>query len=120
MTTNTKPLSGHVYTPTENDVFQNQEVVAPSTQFLDIEYFQLQKTIEDLVESPEKVTSKTDNNDHSSMMNLCREHDSCQTISMMPIFTIDSTTTNHIYTFVEVLDTQLEIAPINLTKYQIL
>jgi len=42
----------------------------------------------------EKATSKTDGNDHSSTMNLYKEHDSRQTISIMPTSTINSTPTN--------------------------
>ncbi len=94
-----EPLWGLVWTPTENDVFQYQEIVAPSTRALEIENFQLQKKTKDLVESPEKAASETNNNDNSSTMNLCGEHDSCQTILIMPTFTVDSKHVNQICTF---------------------
>jgi hypothetical protein len=38
-----EPSWGHVWTPTENDVFRYQKVIAPSTRALEIENFQLQK-----------------------------------------------------------------------------
>jgi hypothetical protein len=37
------------------------------------------------VEFLKKAASKTDGNNHSSTMNLYKEHDSCQTISIMLI-----------------------------------
>ncbi len=91
---NVEPLLGHVWTLTENDVFWYQDIVAPSAWALEIENFELQKTIEDLAESPEKTTSKINDNDNSSTMNLYKEHDSHQMILVMLIFTIDSTPIN--------------------------
>jgi len=76
----TKPSWGHVWTPTKNDVFHYQDIIALNIQALDIEKFQLQRIVEDLAKYLEKVTSKIDNNDHSLTMNLHRKHDSCQMI----------------------------------------
>jgi hypothetical protein len=39
--------------------------------------------MEDLAKSLEKATFETNGSDHFSMMNLCGEHDSCQTILVM-------------------------------------
>jgi hypothetical protein len=44
---------------------------------LEIEKFQLQRIIEDLAESFDKVAYVIDGNYHFLPMNLCREHDSC-------------------------------------------
>jgi hypothetical protein len=66
---------------------------------MEIENFELWKTSKHMVESPKKVDSKTDNNNHSLTMNLCKEHDVCQTILVMLTFTIDSTPTSQICTF---------------------
>jgi hypothetical protein len=92
--TNEEPSIGHVWTLTENDVFRYQETIAPNTWALEIENLQLQKTIEDLAESSEKFASKTNDNDNSLIMNLCKEHDSHQMILVMPTFAIDSTPIN--------------------------
>ncbi len=51
------------------------------------------------MESLEKVAPETNGNDHSSMMNLCEEHDLHKTILEMPAFTVDSTPTSQICTF---------------------
>jgi hypothetical protein len=51
------------------------------------------------MESSEKTASKIDDNDHSSMMNLCGEHNSHQTISIMPIFIVNSRPVTQICTF---------------------
>jgi hypothetical protein len=69
---------------------------------LEIEIFQFQWTIEDLAEFPKKVAFEIDDSDHSSMLNLCGEHDSCQTILVMSTFTVDSTPTSLIYSFYKV------------------
>jgi hypothetical protein len=55
--------------------------------------------MEDLAKFLEKAASKTNGNDHFLTMNLCEEHESCQLISMMLTFIIDSTPTSHICTF---------------------
>jgi hypothetical protein len=39
VTSDAKPLWGHVWTPTKNDVFGYEENVAPSFQTLEIENF---------------------------------------------------------------------------------
>ncbi len=39
--TNMKTSRGHVWTPIKNDVFQYQNIVAPSTRALEIESFRL-------------------------------------------------------------------------------
>jgi hypothetical protein len=88
-----KNISYNVWTPIGNDVLL----------YLEIENFQFQRTTKDLVEPPEKVASKTDNSNRSSMMNLCGEHDSCQPISIMPTLKVDFTPTNQICNFLKVL-----------------
>jgi hypothetical protein len=75
--TNAKPLWGHALTPIENDVFWYQKIVLPSTWTLEIENFQLQRIIEDLVKFLNKVACEIDGSDHFSTMNICKEHDSC-------------------------------------------
>jgi hypothetical protein len=95
VTMDAKPSWGHVWTPIKNHVFWYQEIVAPSVRALEIEIFQLQRTIEDL----EKANSETNGSDHSLTMNFCGEHDSHQMISVMPTFTIDSTPINQICIF---------------------
>ncbi len=57
-----------------------------------------------MAEFLEKATSETNGSDHSLMMNLCKEHDSCQTILIVPII-IDSTPIAKFAFFVKVLDT---------------
>jgi hypothetical protein len=101
--TDVEPSSNHVWTPTKNDVFWYQEIIAPNTWTLEIENFQFQKTIENSVEFLEKATFETNSNDHSSTMNLCMEHDSHQTILIMSTFIIDSTPISQICFFVKVL-----------------
>jgi hypothetical protein len=56
MTIDVEDSWGHVWTPLKM-IFWYQETITPSTQALEIENFQLQRTIEDLVESPGKVVS---------------------------------------------------------------
>jgi hypothetical protein len=77
MATDVEPSRGHVWTPIKIDVIIYHETIAPSTRALEIENFQLQRTIEDLVESSKRATSEIDDSDHSLMINLCGEHDSC-------------------------------------------
>lgn len=77
MTMDVEPLWGHVWTLTGNDVFWYQEIVAPNIRTLEIENFHLKRKTKDLMESLEKVASKTNGNDHSLMMNIYGEHDSC-------------------------------------------
>jgi len=72
-----EPSQGHVWTPIKNEVFQYQEIVAPNTQDLEIESFQLQRIIEDLAEFLEKAASETNGSDHSLTIDPWREHDSC-------------------------------------------
>ncbi len=43
-----------------------------------------------MMESLEKTASKINDSDHSLMMILCGEHDSCQMILVMPIFIVSS------------------------------
>jgi hypothetical protein len=76
VTMDVEPSQGPIWTLIRYDVFLHQEIVALSTRALEIENFQLQRAIEDLVESLKKVISKTNGSVHSSTMNFCEEHDS--------------------------------------------
>jgi hypothetical protein len=51
------------------------------------------------MESLEKATFEVDDNNRSSMMNLCEEHNSHQMISIMHIIIINSTPISQICTF---------------------
>ncbi len=104
-------MQGHVWTPIENDVFWYKETIAPNIQALEIKKFPIQRTIEDMAKSLENAIFEIDSNDHFSTMNICREHGSHQTISIVPTFTIGSTPTSHIYTFYRGLTHVVENCP---------
>ncbi len=99
VTMDVEPSWGHVQILTKNDVFWYQEIVTPNTRTLDIENFQLQRSIEDSVKYLEKVTSKINGKDHSSTMNFYREHNPRKMILVMLIFIINSMHTSQICTF---------------------
>jgi len=76
VTTDAKPLWSPIWTPTRNDVFWYQKVIAPGTRAIKIENFQLKKIIEDLAKILEKAAFKIDGNDYLSTMIFCGEHNS--------------------------------------------
>jgi hypothetical protein len=56
-------------------------------------------SIKDSMKFSKKVASKINGSDHSSTMNLCKEHDPRKMILVMLIFIINSMPTSQIYTF---------------------